>query len=135
MQDTRTGNLRPAREADRRCAIRLLRGCNAGYRQGLVEDWANRTPKQAHEVLDSPDIFITNGKDKERMLPKVLKLDKAVRTALEARERLLEGKGKLDDARAERDRRQRELEAVEKRAQVWASLGPPSSPPRAHGRA
>ena len=115
MQDTATGNLRPANEASRRCTIRLLRGCNDGYRQGLIGDWANRTPKEAYEVLNAPDIFITNGKDKERMLPKVLKLEKAVREALKARESLLSGRSELDKAREQLERCEAALEATKKR--------------------
>lgn len=119
MQDSATGALCPASEDKRRCTIRLLRGCSSGYRQGLIEDWASRTPKQAYDVLNAPDIYITNGKDKEKMLPKVLKLEKAVREALKAREGLLAGQGELEKAQADLARYQQALEESKRRAEPY----------------
>ena len=44
--------------------------------------WGNVNAQQAYEVLKRPDVSVTNAKDKEMQLPKMLKLDEDVRAAM-----------------------------------------------------
>ena len=50
--------------------------------EGLTAMWAKRTPKEAHELLAKPDVMVTNQKDKEMQLPKILALNEEVRSLL-----------------------------------------------------
>ena len=40
------------------------------------------TAQKAYETLSSPDVTVTNAKDKEMQLPKILKLDENVKEAM-----------------------------------------------------
>ena len=44
--------------------------------------WASKTPKEAYDVLASPDVTVTNQKHKETQLKKLLALDREVREAM-----------------------------------------------------
>lgn len=52
--------------------------------QMLVQTWAKRTPKEAHQFLSGPDVTVTNQKDKEKQLPKVLTLNDEIRAGFQA---------------------------------------------------
>ena len=54
------------------------------YKQALVDTWAKQTPKEAHDYLKSPDVTVTNQRDKDNQLPKIQKLDGTVQAAFEA---------------------------------------------------
>mmetsp|Transcript_26393 Transcript_26393/g.45133 ORF Transcript_26393/g.45133 Transcript_26393/m.45133 type:complete len:140 (+) Transcript_26393:1127-1546(+) len=43
----------------------------ANYLEGM---WTDKTPQQAHEILEKDDVLVTNGGDKEVQLKKVLAL-------------------------------------------------------------
>ena len=43
----------------------------ANYLEGR---WTDKTPQQAHEILEKDDVLVTNGGDKEVQLKKVLAL-------------------------------------------------------------
>ena len=40
--------------------------------------WADKNAQEAHDVLAKPDVVLTNHKDKETMLPFLLKFDQTV---------------------------------------------------------
>ena len=44
--------------------------------------WGHVTAQKAYETLSSPDVTVTNAKDKEMQLPKILKLDESVKEAM-----------------------------------------------------
>ena len=41
--------------------------------------WAQRSPQEAHDLLASPDVTVTNQKDKEQQLGKLQSLTEEVR--------------------------------------------------------
>ena len=51
------------------------------YTKGLVENWAHKTPQQAHAFLAKPDVTVTNQSDKEGQLLKIEVLDATVQGA------------------------------------------------------
>lgn len=55
-------------------------------KEGLFAMWAQRTPAEAHAILASPDVSVTNQSDKEVQLPKLMTLDELVRKAFIARD-------------------------------------------------
>ena len=54
-------------------------------REELVAMWASKTPAEAHRVLSSPDVVVTNQSDKETQLAKIEGLDRTARSAFGAR--------------------------------------------------
>ena len=50
----------------------------------LISTWAHKTPQQAYDFLKAPDVTVTNQSDKDRQLPKVLKLNQIVQQAVHA---------------------------------------------------
>ena len=73
--------LEPAPEHERRCTVVPIHLANDADKQKLFELWAKRTPEQAKEVLTSPDVFVTNQKDKDAQLPKLLKFNEKVKAS------------------------------------------------------
>lgn len=67
-----------ASPAERRCVVRCLHNAPASCEQQLLTMWANKNAQEAHDVLAKPDVVLTNQKDKETMLPLLLKFDHAV---------------------------------------------------------
>ena len=51
------------------------------HAQTLKNDWANKTPDDAHAILSKPDISVTNQKDKDGQLPKIKALNTTVQAA------------------------------------------------------
>ena len=54
------------------------------YTKALVDNWADKTPLQAHDFLSKPDVTVTNASDKEGQLPKIKALDGTVQGAFQA---------------------------------------------------
>ena len=82
FQATSRDGLAPAAEGARRCTIVPVHGANSIMAEGLVAMWARRTLTEAHEVLAEPDVMVTNQKDKDTQLPKILSMDDEVRRVL-----------------------------------------------------
>ncbi len=62
-----------------RCTIKCIHNAAKGTTsKGLVDLVATQTPKAMHGILEKPDVNVTNAKDKETMLPKILEIDKDV---------------------------------------------------------
>jgi len=45
--------------------------------------WAGKSAQEAHDILAQPDVLVTNQSDKERQLPKILKLNETIKQTLE----------------------------------------------------
>ena len=84
MQDASTSGLATASEGRRRYTIVPLHNASAKVSETLVDMWAGKSAQEAHDILAQPDVLVTNQSDKERQLPKVLKLNETIKKALEA---------------------------------------------------
>ena len=62
-------------EEERRCTIVAIHDAPSHLTTALLEEWANKTAHEAHSVLKKPDVQVTNQKDKEAQLPKLLSRD------------------------------------------------------------
>ena len=65
------------------CIYNAAEAANA-YTDLLVDTWKGKTPEDAHDILASPDVSVTNQSDKDVHLPKVAALDKMVGEAFVA---------------------------------------------------
>eukprot|EP00900_Chrysochromulina_parva_P027868 jgi/Chrpa1/9715/Chrysochromulina_OHIO_Genome00015480-RA len=54
------------------------------YTKALTDQWANKTPQQAFDILSKPDVTVTNESDKHSQLPKIKALNKIVQDAFQA---------------------------------------------------
>jgi hypothetical protein len=70
--------VRPAREGESRVTVVCIHNATQDDRQALLK-MSTKTPQEISKFLASPDVFVTNKKDKETMLPIVGKTDKHVR--------------------------------------------------------
>ena len=84
MQDGSTSGLATASEEKRRYTIVPLHNASAKVSETLVDMWAGKSAQEAHDILAQPDVLVTNNSDKERQLPKILKLSQTVKQTLEA---------------------------------------------------
>ena len=82
MQKCTTEGLLSAPEAERRAVVKCIHNAPPTMGKTLVGMWGNVNAQQAYEVLKRPDVSVTNAKDKEMQLPKMLKLDEDVRAAM-----------------------------------------------------
>ena len=73
------GGLKPASQEARRCHITPILGANANMVDGLLAMWAQRTPDEAYRLLASPDVTVTNRRDKDEQLDKLKTLSKEVK--------------------------------------------------------
>ena len=82
------------------------------YTKALTDQWANKTPQQAFDILSKPDVTVTNQKDKEKQLPKITALDATVQDAFQAVDAQLQQRVAASAEAAERAKA--ELEAFER---------------------
>ena len=68
----------------------------------LVDQWAKKTPEQAHAFLSKPDVTVTNQGDKDGQLPKIKALDETVQGAFSGVARQLEEELAASEAAAAR---------------------------------
>ena len=79
MQTCTEQGLSAAMAGERRWSLQCLHLAKVKYQGAQLEEmWKNASAIQAHQVLSSPDVVVTNQKDKERLLPKVLEMDSHV---------------------------------------------------------
>jgi hypothetical protein len=79
MQTVTSDGLRPATEAERRHTIECIHNADDEHdAKGLVDKVSTKTPDKMYGILKKPDVNVTNAKDKETMLPKILEIDKHV---------------------------------------------------------
>ena len=62
-----------------RCTIKTLHNAPGSFKKTLVEMWGSKTAQEAHATLSKRDVEVTNKSDKDKQLPKLLKLDEMVR--------------------------------------------------------
>lgn len=85
-------------ERQQRTTVVLVYGAPEGLEEALEDEWCTATPNDAYEKLSSPDIIVSNQKDKEDQLPLIEELDQKSRQgyklSMQAREQ-----GVLQDIR------------------------------------
>ena len=80
MQTVTADGLRPATEAERRYTIKCIHNATTETTaKGLVDLVSTKNPEEMHQVLKKPDVNVTNMKDKEAILPKILKINQHVK--------------------------------------------------------
>ena len=63
-----------------RCTIKCIHNAaKETTSKGLVDLVATKTPEKMYEILDSPDVNVTNQKDKKAMLPVIQKTNTRVK--------------------------------------------------------
>ena len=62
-------------ESERRCTIKCIHNAPAAFEDALTAEWSTKTADEAYDVLKQPDVKVTNQKDKDMQLPKLLALD------------------------------------------------------------
>ena len=79
MRATAEG-VRAATDLERRCTIKCIHNAKQQFEQPkLIDLVATKTPQEMHDILASPDVCVTNAKDKETMLPVVSKTNEHVK--------------------------------------------------------
>jgi hypothetical protein len=71
--------LATAAVGDKRTSVVCVHGAPQRLRETLAQEWAGCTARIAHDKLSQPDVHVTNSRDKETQLPKILVLDEQVR--------------------------------------------------------
>ena len=82
MMTASSGGLISAEKHDMRCHIRCLREAPQALISTLLEEWGDCDAQTAHAKLAKPDILVTNLSDKQVLLPKILKMNQMVVSAL-----------------------------------------------------
>jgi hypothetical protein len=73
MQTATSDGLRPSTEAERRYTISCIHNATIETTaKGLVDLVSKSTPTEMYDILKKPDVNVTNAKDKDTMLPKIL---------------------------------------------------------------
>ena len=79
MQTVTSEGLRPAKKDERRYTIKCIHTATDKHDgEGLVDRVSRRTPEEMFNALEKPDVNVTNAKDKEIMLPKILEIDRHI---------------------------------------------------------
>ena len=78
MQKVTSQGVRPAREGEARHTVSCIHNATKKDREALLE-MSTKTPTEISNFLASPDVAVTNKKDKTTMLPIVGKTDEHVR--------------------------------------------------------
>ena len=78
MQQVTKQGVRPATEGETRHTVSCIHNATEKDREALLE-MSTKTPAEMSKFLASPDVAVTNKKDKETMLPIVGKTDERVR--------------------------------------------------------
>ena len=60
-----------------------LHNASAKVSETLIDMWTVKSAQEAHDILAQPDVLVTNQNDKERQLPKILKLNETIKQTLE----------------------------------------------------
>jgi len=84
MQSATASGLKPTSADGRRCTAVPTLNATQREAQGVLEIWAEKTPHQARDLLNLPDVTVTNQRDKMVQLDKVLVLDHTIRTEMGA---------------------------------------------------
>jgi ribosomal protein L13E len=100
MQQVTSEGVRPAREGESRVTVSCIHNATEKDREALLE-MSTKTPAEMSKFLASPDVFVTNEKDKNTMLPIVGKTDEHVKEMMSGMHSVipesLEGELREDD--------------------------------------
>ena len=99
MQDASTAGLATASEEKQRYTIVPLHNASAKVSETLIDMWAGKSAQEAHDILAQPDVLVTNQSDKERQLPKILKLNETIKQTLEVHARYALSECEMCDVR------------------------------------
>lgn len=75
MRNVTADGLICAPASDRRCVVKCIHNAPTSFRDALFSMWATMTAQAAYDVLEKPDVRVTNQSDKDAQLPKLLKLN------------------------------------------------------------
>jgi len=92
MQRLTPNGFEPERDPTRRCVIRTLHNANARLEKFLVDLWSLRTPQQACAILAAPDVLVTNQKDKDSQIQKIMDIIGALDSTISSPSRARGGK-------------------------------------------
>ena len=79
MQTSTSSGVRPARSGEQRYTIACIHNANPKFDEPGLLEMSKKTPNEISAFLASPDVAVTNQKDKVTMLPIVGKTDEHVR--------------------------------------------------------
>ena len=88
MQTATRSGVRPAQKGEERHTVRCIHNADDNDKRALLT-MSTRTPDEISTFLASPDVAVTNQKDKETMLPIVGKTDEHVREMMSGMHRLV----------------------------------------------
>jgi hypothetical protein len=79
MQTATSNGLQPSTEAKSRYTISCIHNATIETTaKGLVDLVSTKKPEEMYEILKKPDVNVTNAKDKDTMLPKILEINARV---------------------------------------------------------
>ena len=85
MMATTVDGVRAATEAERRFTIECLHNADPNFdKPKLISILSQKTPEEMYTILASPDVNVTNQRDKDLHLPQVLKTDERVKEMMAA---------------------------------------------------
>ena len=85
MMATTVDGVRAATEAERRFTIECLHNADPNFdKPKLISFLSQKTPEEMYTILSSPDVNVTNQRDKETHLPQVRKTDEHVKEMMAA---------------------------------------------------
>ena len=80
MKTPTAEGVRTAAEAERRYAIRCIHNADEAHDMpALIKLLSEKTPHEMHDILDTPDVHVTNTNDKKVMLPFIKKTNEHVK--------------------------------------------------------
>jgi hypothetical protein len=111
MQTVTSSGVRPAREGEWRHTVSCIHNADENDKRALLT-MSSKTPDEITAFLASPDVAVTNLKDKETMLPIVGKTDEHVREMMSGMHKTAGGKQTGDKDDTDKQRRLEELLGV-----------------------
>jgi hypothetical protein len=80
MQTATSEGLQPSTEAERRYTIKCIHNATIETTaKGLEDLVSTKKPTEMYDILKKPDVNVTNDKDKDTMLPKILEINVRVK--------------------------------------------------------
>ena len=86
FQSVTSEGLVSRRSHARRNHVVTVHGAPAELREALATEWSQCTPDEAHAKLSKPDVAVTNQRDKDEQLPKLLLFNDTVKGAFSPQE-------------------------------------------------
>ena len=86
FQSVTSEGLVSRRSHARRNHVVTVHGAPAALAGALADEWSQCTPDEAHAKLSKPDVAVTNQRDKDEQLPKLLLFNDTVKGAFSPQE-------------------------------------------------